>query len=99
MVAGGFDGASSSSPPVKASTASTTRVPSCSSTGSRGTKSSWSLVAHTLSVQGLTVEAMSYPPLGTSVEQLAERLVAEVERILRRTGADKVHLVGHRSGR
>jgi pimeloyl-ACP methyl ester carboxylesterase len=43
-------------------------------------------------------EAMSYPPLGTSVEQLAERLVAEVERILRRTGADKVHLVGHSLG-
>ena len=30
---------------------------------------------------------MSYPPLGTSVEQL----VAEAETILRATGADKVH--------
>ena len=66
--------------------------------GFAGTKSSWSLVAHTLSARGLTVEAMSYPPLGTSVEQLAERLVAEVERILCRTGADKVHLVGHSLG-
>ena len=97
MVAGGFDGASSSSPPVKASTASTTR-PVLLVHGFAGTKSSWSLVAHTLSAQGLTVEAMSYPPLGTSVEQLAERLVAEVERILRRTGADKVHPVGHSLG-
>jgi triacylglycerol lipase len=97
MVAGGFDGASSSSPPVKASTASTTR-PVLLVHGFAGTKSSWSLVAHTLSAQGLTVEAMSYPPPGTSVEQLAERLVAEVERILRRTGADKVHLVGHSLG-
>ena len=41
---------------------------------------------------------MSYPPLGMSVEQLAERLVAEVERILCKTGADKVHLVGHSLG-
>ena len=97
MVAGGFDGASSSSPPVKASTASTTR-PVLLVHGFAGTKSSWSLVAPALSAQGLTVEAMSYPPLGTSVEQLAERLVAEVERILRRTGADKVHPVGHSLG-
>ena len=97
LVAGGFDGASSSSPPVKASTASTTR-PVLLVHGFAGTKSSWSLVAHTLSARGLTVEAMSYPPLGTSVEQLAERLVAEVERILCRTGADKVHLVGHSLG-
>src|SRR4029077_13779212 len=97
LVAGGFDGASGSSPPVKASTASTTR-PVLLVHGFAGTKSSWSLVAHTLSARGLTVEAMSYPPLGTSVEQLAERLVAEVERILRRTGADKVHLVGHSLG-
>jgi pimeloyl-ACP methyl ester carboxylesterase len=85
------------SPPVKASTASTTR-PVLLVHGFAGTKSSWSLVTHTLSAQGLTVEAMSYPPLGTSVEQLAERLVAEVERILRRTGADKVHPVGHSLG-
>ena len=97
LVGGGFDGASSSSPPVKASTAPTTR-PVLLVHGFAGTKSSWSLVAHTLRARGLTVEAMSYPPLGTSVEQLAERLVAEVERILCRTGADKVHLVGHSLG-
>src|SRR6476660_1786585 len=94
LASGGFDGASSSSPPVKAATASTTR-PVLLVHGFAGTKSSWSSVAHTLGARGLTVEAMSYPPLGTSVEQLAERLVAEVERILCRTGADKVHLVGH----
>ena len=41
---------------------------------------------------------MSYPPLGTSVEQLAEQLVAEAETILCATGADKVHLVGHSLG-
>ena len=56
------------------------------------------LASATTSARGLTVEAMSYPPLGTSVEQLAERLVAEVERILCRTGAEKVHLVGHSLG-
>jgi triacylglycerol lipase len=96
LVGGGF-GPSSSSPPVKAPTAATTR-PVLLVHGFAGTKSSWSLVAHTLRARGLTVEAMSYPPLGTSVEQLAERLVAEVEQILCATGADKVHLVGHSLG-
>jgi pimeloyl-ACP methyl ester carboxylesterase len=97
LVGGGFDGASSSSTPVEASTVSTTR-PVLLVHGFAGTTSSWTLVAHTLGARGLTVEAMSYPPLGTSVEQLAERLVAEVEGILCRTGADKVHLVGHSLG-
>jgi triacylglycerol lipase len=32
------------------------------------------------------------------VQQLADRLVAEVERILVATGTDKVHLVGHSLG-
>ena len=47
LVGGGFDGASSSSAPVKA-TASTTR-PVLLVHGFAGTKTSWSLVAHTLS--------------------------------------------------
>ena len=97
LVVGGFDGASSSSPPLKAPTAPTSR-PVLLVHGFAGTKASWSLVAHTLRARGLTVEAMSYPPVGTSVEQLADQLVAEVERILCRTGADKVHLVGHSLG-
>ena len=97
LISGGFDGASSSSPAVKASTPPTTR-PVLLVHGFAGTTASWSMVAHALSARGLTVEAMSYPPLGTSVAQLAERLVAEVERILCRTGADKVHLVGHSLG-
>jgi triacylglycerol lipase len=63
-----------------------------------GTKSSWSLVARTLNARGLTCDAITYAPFGASVEQLADRLVAEVERILARTGADKVHLVGHSLG-
>ncbi len=97
LISGGFDGASSSSPAVKASTPPTTRTVLLVH-GFAGTTSSWSMVAHALSARGLTVEAMSYPPLGTSVAQLAERLVADVERILCRTGADKVHLVGHSLG-
>ncbi len=63
-----------------------------------GTKSSWSLVAQRLVADGFTVEAISYSPFGTSVERLADRVVAEVGRILAQTGADKVHLVGHSLG-
>ncbi|OBG28524.1 hypothetical protein A5764_25025 [Mycobacterium sp. 852002-51057_SCH5723018] len=66
--------------------------------GFGGAKSSWSLVAQSLTAQGLTVAAMSYAPVGNSVEQLADNLVAEVQRTLSRTGADKVHLVGHSLG-
>ncbi len=81
LLGGGFDGPGNASPPVKAATAPTSR-PVLLVHGFAGTTSSWSLVAHTLRARGLTVEAMSYPPLGTSVEQLAEQLVAEVEKIL-----------------
>jgi pimeloyl-ACP methyl ester carboxylesterase len=63
-----------------------------------GTKSSWSMVARTLSARGLTVDAITYSTFGTSVEQLADRLVAEVHRISSQTGADKVHLIGHSLG-
>jgi pimeloyl-ACP methyl ester carboxylesterase len=56
------------------------------------------LIARALDARGMTVEAMGYPPLGISVGQLAERLVAEVERVLLATGTDKVHLVGHSLG-
>ncbi len=66
--------------------------------GFGGAKSSWSLVAQALSARGLTFDAMTYPPLGNSVEQLADQLVAQVERTLSRTGAGKVHLVGHSLG-
>ena len=97
LVGGGFDSARGVVPPVKAHTAPTAR-PVLLVHGFGGTKSSWSLLAHALSAQGLTVEAITYTPFGTSVEQLADRLVAEVERLLSQTGADKVHLVGHSLG-
>ena len=66
--------------------------------GFGGGKSSWSLVSRTLNARGLTVDAITYSPFGNSVEKLADRLVAEVKRILSKTGADKVHLVGHSLG-
>jgi triacylglycerol lipase len=66
--------------------------------GLGGRKSSWSMVARTLSARGLIVDAIAYTPFGTSVEQVADRLVVEVGRILSETGADKVHLVGHSLG-
>jgi triacylglycerol lipase len=66
--------------------------------GLGGTKSSWSLLARTLTARGLTVDAITYSPFGTSVEQVADRLAVKVERLLSQTGADKVHLVGHSLG-
>ena len=66
--------------------------------GLGGTKSSWSFVARTLAAKGLTVEAFTYAPFGTSVEQVADRLVVEVQRMLSQTGADKIHLIGHSLG-
>ena len=97
LIGGGFDPARDALPPVQAHTAPTAR-PVLLVHGFGGTKSSWSLLARTLSAQGLTVDAITYTPFGTSVEQLADRLVAEVERLLSQTGADKVHLVGHSLG-
>jgi triacylglycerol lipase len=97
MVGGRGESASNRSPHLKARTAPTTR-PVLLVHGLAGTKSSWSLVAQTLSARGLTVDAIAYPPVGTSVERLADQLVDEVQTILHRTGADKVHLVGHSLG-
>jgi triacylglycerol lipase len=97
LVSGGYDPASSSSPTVKSLTGPATR-PVLLVHGFAGTKSSLALIARALNARGMTVEAMSYPPLGTSVKQLADQLVAEVERILLATDTDKVHLVGHSLG-
>ena len=97
LVSGGFDPARRPLPPVQAHTAPTA-PPVLLVHGFGGTKSSWSLLASALRTQGLTVDAITYTPFGTSVEQLADRLVAEVERLLSQTGADKVHLIGHSLG-
>jgi pimeloyl-ACP methyl ester carboxylesterase len=97
MVGGRGESASNRSPRPKARSAPTTR-PVLLVHGLAGTKSSWSLVTQTLSARGLIVDAIAYPPLGTSMERLANQLVAEVQTILSRTGADKVHLVGHSLG-
>jgi pimeloyl-ACP methyl ester carboxylesterase len=97
LLGGGYDTERGSSPTVRALTAPTTR-PVLLVHGFAGTKSSLALVAQALNARGMSVEAMSYPPLGMSVDQLAEQVVAEVERILVATGTDKVHLVGHSLG-
>ena len=97
LIGSGYKCASGMSPREKAHTASRTR-PVLLVHGFGGSKSHWSLVAQALSARGLTVDAISYAPLGTSVEQLAGELVADVEKTLSRTAADKVHLVGHSLG-
>jgi triacylglycerol lipase len=94
---GGLDPARGPLPPAQPQTALRAR-PVLLVHGFCGTKSSWSSVARTLSARGLAFDAIAYTPFGTSVEQLADRLVTQVDRILARTGADKVHLVGHSLG-
>jgi pimeloyl-ACP methyl ester carboxylesterase len=97
LVGGGFEPASSLSPHTKAHAAPTAR-PVLLVHGFGGTKSSWSVIAQALSDRGIMVDTITYSPLGSSVEQLADELVAAVERALSQTGADKVHLVGHSLG-
>ncbi len=96
LVRSNYESADSVSP--EASTQSAPTHPVLLVHGFGGAKSSWSLVAQALSAEGLIVDAMTYAPLRNSVEQLADRLVAQVEKILARTGAPKVHLVGHSLG-
>ena len=97
FVGGGFEPASSLSPHTKAHAAPMAR-PVLLVHGFGGTKSSWSVIAQALSDRGIMVDTITYSPLGNSVEQLADQLVAAVERTLSQTGADKVHLVGHSLG-
>jgi triacylglycerol lipase len=96
LVGSDYESADSMSPQAQAHAAPTRPVLLVHGFG--GAKSSWSLVAQALSARGLTVDAMSYAPLGHSVEHLADELVTEVEKLLARTGAPKVHLVGHSLG-
>jgi triacylglycerol lipase len=97
LIGRGFGPASGARPQAQADCASAAR-PVLLVHGFGGTKSSWSLLARNLSARGLTFDAITYTPFGTSVEQLADRLVAEVWRVLSQTGTDKVHLVGHSLG-
>ena len=97
LAGGGSHPAGGPLPSVQERTAPTTR-PVLLVHGFCGTKSSWNFVAQTLCARGLTVDAITYTPRATSVEQLADRLVVEVDRILSQTGAEKVHLVGHSLG-
>ena len=71
LVGGGLDPSYGPRSPVQAHTAPTTR-PVLLVHGLGGTKSSWALLAQALSARGLTVEAVTYTPFGTSVEQLAD---------------------------
>jgi pimeloyl-ACP methyl ester carboxylesterase len=66
--------------------------------GLGGTKSCWFALARALRDRSMIVDAINYPPFGTSVEQVADQLTARVERLLAETGADKVHLIGHSLG-
>ena len=78
LVSGGYKQASSMSPHATAHAAPRT-PPVLLVHGFGGSKSHWSLVAKALSAGGLNVKAITYAPLGTSVERLAGQLVADVE--------------------
>ena len=80
LVGGGLGPAFGALPAVQEQSAPTSR-PVLLVHGFGGTKSSWSYLARNLSARGLTFDAITYAPFGTSVEQLADRLVAEVERV------------------
>jgi triacylglycerol lipase len=97
LVGGGLDPAFGALPTVLAHPAPPAR-PVLLVHGFGGTKSSWSYLAQTLNARGQIFDAITYTPLGTSVEQLADRLAVEVGRMLSQTGADKVHLIGHSLG-
>jgi triacylglycerol lipase len=93
----GSDAAASASPSTEPHTALAPR-PVLLVHGLGGRKSSWTAVVRTLTSRGMHVDAIAYAPFGTSVEQVADRLVIEIERLLSETGSDKVHLVGHSLG-
>ena len=97
VVGGVLEPASSVSPLTKGHAAPTAR-PVLLVHGFGGTRSSWSVIANALSDRGIVVDTIAYSPLGNSVEQLADELVAAVQRTLSQSGADKVNLVGHSLG-
>ena len=97
LVGGGYEQASSMSPRATSHAAPRTRAVLLVH-GFGGSKSHWSFVAKALSARDLNVSAINYAPLGSSVEQIAGQLVADVEGTLSQTYADKVHLVGHSLG-
>jgi triacylglycerol lipase len=66
--------------------------------GFASTRSCWLALAKALRAGGVTVDALNYVPLGTSVERLAELLADKVATLLAETGVDKIHLVGHSLG-
>jgi triacylglycerol lipase len=97
LFAGGTDPGYGALPRFQAAPAATAR-PVLLVHGFGGTKSCWSQLARTLRARGVTFDAITYAPFGTSIEQLADRLAVEVKRMLSQTGADKLHLVGHSLG-
>jgi triacylglycerol lipase len=96
LVRGGYGSGSTTAPRMQP--CATAATPVLLVHGFGGAKSSWSSVARALGTRGLAVDTMTYAPVGNSVEQLADRLVAHVETLLSQTGSQKVHLVGHSLG-
>jgi pimeloyl-ACP methyl ester carboxylesterase len=97
LVGGGMGPAVDALPPVPAHSALASRAVLLVH-GLGGSKSSWSCLARALRARGLTVHAITYTPFGTSVERLGDRLTVEAERMLSRTGVDKVDFIGHSLG-
>ncbi|MHB1925441.1 MAG: esterase/lipase family protein [Acidimicrobiales bacterium] len=58
----------------------------------------WVLRSHLKAAGFGTVETFDYSPIPRDIPSTARRLGDAVERLRRRTGADKVHIVGHSLG-
>ncbi|HUZ43658.1 MAG TPA: alpha/beta fold hydrolase [Acidimicrobiales bacterium] len=58
----------------------------------------WVLRSHLKAAGFGTVETFDYSPVPRDIPSTARRLGDAVERLRRRTGADKVHIVGHSLG-
>jgi pimeloyl-ACP methyl ester carboxylesterase len=66
--------------------------------GLAASSTGWFAVRRALQTDGRTVVTFDYAPWASSVDELADRLVEQVQNVRAATGADRVHLIGHSLG-